>query len=280
MDFFINLFVIIDDLFKLLPTLPWKKLWRPSNMCASAIVTCMIFWIFCGFKTIKDLHWDLRSYYTSLFKIPWYKCFTEAVNRHWRDALLLLCVIIQMNRNMSWWRKKFIDATPIAVCNNKRIFDHRVCKWFSERGKSTMWWFFGFKVHIVVDDFGNLLSFCITPWNCDDRKVVKKMVRKLTGTLIADAWYVSWELVQDLHKMWITFLSWYKKNMKMLVTYWYLKLMKLRQIVETWFWMMKTWWNIVSSFARSVWGHFSRIIYNLLGYALRKLNSNADLAIS
>ena len=270
-DFIIQLFCLIDDLMKWLNQLPWKKKWRPPCMCASEVITCMLFGIFTWFKTVRDLHWDLVSYHNDIFTIPCYKNFLAWVHTYWRDALILLCAIIQMNRRFSWWRKKFIDATPVAVCNNKRIFDHKVAKWYAARWKSTMWWFFGFKVHIIVDELWNLLSFSITPWNCDDRKVVKKMVRKLTWILIADAWYVWAELVHDLHNMWITFLSWYKKNMKKLVTYWYLKFLKLRQIVETWFGMMKCWWTLVSSYARSIWWHFSRIIYNLLAYTIKRM---------
>lgn len=279
-DFIIQLFCMIDDLMKWLHQLPWKKKWRPACMWASEVVTCMLFGIFTWFKTIRDLHWDLMSYHDDLFTIPCYKNFLAWVHVYWRDALILLCAIIQMNRRFSWWRKKFIDATPVAVCNNKRIFDHKVAQWFAARWKSTMWRFFGFKVHIIVDEVWNLLSFSITPWNCDDRKVVKKMVRKLTWVLIADAWYVSSKLISDLHDMWITFLTWYKQNMKKLVTYWYLKFLKLRQIVETWFGMMKCWWTLVSSYARSIWWHFSRIVFNLLAYAIKRMAYNQCLSIS
>lgn len=279
-EFIIQLFILIDDLYQKLWMLPWKKVGRPRKMWPSEVITCMLFWIFSWLKTVKDLHRDLISYHEDLFDIPSYKSFVDGVNHYGRDALLLLCAFIQMNRNMSWWRNKFIDATPVAVCNNKRIFDHKVAAWYAERGKSTMWRFFGFKVHMIVDDTWNLLAFTISPWNTDDRKVVKRMVRKLTWVLIADAWYVSEKLVHDLKESWITFLSWYKKNMKKLVTHEYLRLHKLRQIVETWFGMMKCWWTLVSSYARSLWGHFSRIIYNLLAYCLRRSTYEAGLAIS
>ena len=279
-DFIYQLFCVVDDLMKLTHKLPWKKVWRKPFMTSQEVVTCMLFWIFTWLKTIRDLHRDLTSYHADLFKIPCYKNFLASVHAYWRDALILLCAIIQINRQHSWWRKKFIDATPVAVCNNKRIFDHKVAQWFAERWKSTMWWFFGFKVHIIVDEEWSLLSFSITPWNCDDRKVVKRMVKKLTWILIADAWYVWKELVSDLHEMWITFLSWYKQNMKKLVTHEYLKFLKLRQIVETWFGMMKCWWTLVSSYARSLWGHFSRIVFNLLAYAIKRLAYDKCLWIS
>ena len=140
--------------------------------------------------------------------------------------------------------------------------------------------FYGFKLHIIVDENWRLLSFSLSPGNTDDRKVVKKMVRKLKGLLIADAGYVSEDLAKTLNEMGIIFLTGYRKNMKKLVTQDYIKLTKLRQIVETWFWMMKCWWNLVSSYARSLNGHMARIIYNLLQYSVRKLDNNAPFAIS
>lgn len=281
-DFIIQLFVVIDDLMKLLPALPWKwvSIWRKRKMTASEVITCMLFGLMTWFKTMKDLYRDLASYHSESFNLPHYKNFVDSVNKYGREALILLSAIVQINRNNSWWRKMFIDATCIAVCHNKRIFTHKVCHWFAARWKSTMGRFFWFKTHIIVDELWNLMAFCITPWNTDDRKPVRKMVRKLTGTLIGDAWYVDAKLKEDLGKMWIAFISNYKKNMKVLVTKWFWKLMKLRQIVETGFWMMKCWWNLVSSYARSLGGHFSRIVYNLLGYALKNLLTNAPLSIS
>lgn len=258
----------------------WKSVWRPPKMSAPVAVTCMLFGIFIWFKTIKDIHRELMSYYQDTFTIPCYKNFVAAINEHWKTALILLCALIQCNRQQAGWRKKFIDATPIPVCNNKRIFTHKVTQWFAQRWKSTMWRFFWFKVHIIVDELWNLLSFSITPWNCDDRKVVKKMVRKITGTLMADAWYVWEKLMNELADMGVLFISWYKKNMKKLVTQSYLKFMKLRQIVETGFWMMKCWWSFVSSYARSLNGHFVRIVFNLLAYTIRRLSYNQDFLIS
>lgn len=278
----IELFVLIDDLIWTLNVL-WSdesKLWRKPMMWKSEIITCMIFWLFVWFKTVKSLYREIISYYQDCFRVPSYKNFLANINKCWKDAMILLCAILHANRTISQWRKMFIDASCVAVCHNKRIFGHKVCKWIAQRWKSTMGRFYGFKVHMIVDDQWNPLSFSITPWNTDDRKVVKRMVRKLTWVLIADAWYVGTELRNDLAKMWVLFLTWYKKNMKMLVTQRYNKVIKLRQIVETWFWMMKCWGNLVSSYARSVWWHLSRIVYNFLWYALKKLAWNQSLAIS
>lgn len=278
-DLIIQLFLFIDDFMKSLPVL-WNNVWRKPKMSASEVITCFVFGIMSWYKTIKDLHWDLISYHQDLFKIPCYKNFLEAVNKHSNEALKILVVIMENNNKNSWSDNKFIDATCIKVCHNKRIFNHKVCSWVAARWMSTMWRFFWFKLHMIVDKTGNLLSFSITPWNTDDRTPVRKLSKNIKWTLIADAWYVSEELRSDLSKEWILFLSNYKKNMKVLVTKWFHNLMKLRQIVETWFWMMKCWGNLVSSYSRSIWWHLARIIYNLLSYSLSKLNFWAILPIS
>ena len=67
----------------------------------------------------------------------------------------------------------FIDSTPIRVCKNKRIFKHKVFKGIATRGKSTMEYFFGFKLHIVINETGHIIVFQITQTNVDDRTLVK-----------------------------------------------------------------------------------------------------------
>ena len=48
------------------------------------------------------------------------------------------------------------DSTPIAVCDNLRIRRHRVFKGVAQRGKSSTGWFFGFKLHAVINHCGEL----------------------------------------------------------------------------------------------------------------------------
>ena len=68
----------------------------------------------------------------------------------------------------------FVDSTPIRVCNNKRIKRNKVFKGMAEVGRSTMGWFYGFKLHIVINDRGEILNFCITQANVDDRQPPKE----------------------------------------------------------------------------------------------------------
>jgi hypothetical protein len=92
----------------------------------------------------------------------------------------------------------FIDSTPLAVCHNARIHSHRVFDGRATRGKTSVGWFYGFKSHLVVNDLGELLAFCLTPGNVDDRNPVPKLATGLLGKLFGDKGYLSQLLAQHL----------------------------------------------------------------------------------
>ena len=64
----------------------------------------------------------------------------------------------------------FVDSTPLRVCKNQRIHIHKTFKGFAARGKCSMGWFFGFKLHLICNERGELLNFMVTPGDVDDRK--------------------------------------------------------------------------------------------------------------
>src|SRR6516164_7674430 len=92
----------------------------------------------------------------------------------------------------------FIDSTSLAVCRNPRIHQHRVFAGRAARGKTSVGWFFGFKLHLVVNDQGELLAFCVTPGNVDDRQPVHKLTKRIVGKLIGDKGYISQALFEHL----------------------------------------------------------------------------------
>ncbi|EQA61964.1 transposase, IS4-like family protein [Leptospira alexanderi serovar Manhao 3 str. L 60] len=51
----------------------------------------------------------------------------------------------------------------------------------AQRGKSSTGWFYGFKLHLIINDQGEILSFMITPGNVDDRnsKVIFPLVKNI-----------------------------------------------------------------------------------------------------
>jgi Transposase DDE domain len=92
----------------------------------------------------------------------------------------------------------FIDSTKLAVCHTARIRQHRVFAGRAQRGKTSVGWFYGFKLHLVVNDRGELLAFCLTPGNVDDRKPVPQLAKRLFGKLFGDKGYISQPLAQQL----------------------------------------------------------------------------------
>jgi hypothetical protein len=86
----------------------------------------------------------------------------------------------------------YTDSTPIRVCKNKRIKRNKMFKGIAEVGKSTMAWFYGFKLHLIVNEKGDILNFVITLGNDDDREPLKnqKFVEKIKGKLYADKGYI------------------------------------------------------------------------------------------
>jgi hypothetical protein len=95
----------------------------------------------------------------------------------------------------------FIDSTPLPVCHPARIRQHRVFAATAKRGKTSVGWFYGFKLHLIVNDRGEVLSFCLTPGNLDDRQPVPQLAqqaRHLFGKLFGDKGYISQALMEQL----------------------------------------------------------------------------------
>jgi hypothetical protein len=92
----------------------------------------------------------------------------------------------------------FVDSTPLAVCHNRRIPQHRVFRAVAERGKTSLGWFYGFKLHVVINHHGELLACQLTPGNVDDRRPVRKLAERLWGRLFGDKGYLSAPLTREL----------------------------------------------------------------------------------
>ncbi len=92
----------------------------------------------------------------------------------------------------------FIDSTAMAVCHNRRIREHKVVAGVAQRGTTSLGWFYGFKVHLVVNDHGELLGAQLTPGNTDVRKPLPKLARQLYGKLFGDKGYLSQALFRRL----------------------------------------------------------------------------------
>jgi Transposase DDE domain len=184
---------------------------RSSSLALSEVMTILVWFHASHYRTFKHFYLGsvLPSKRAEFPGLPSYTRFVELIPL----TLLPLCAYLQTRKGQSTGIQ-FIDSLPIRVCHNRRIGSHKVFAEWAQRGKSSMGWFYGFKLHLVINDRGQLLGLCLTPGNVDDRRPVKKLVRKLWGKLFGDRGYISQELFEQLWADGLQLITKLKRNMK------------------------------------------------------------------
>jgi hypothetical protein len=157
----------------------------------------------------------------------------------------------------------FIDSTALLVCDN-----HKVCAEFAQRGKGSLGWFYGFKLHLVINDGGELLACQITSGKVDDRKPVPALCKRLFGKLIADRGYVSQPFFEQLLDTFgVQLITKLRKNMKNRLLPWMDKLLlRKRAIIESVVDQLKNISQIEHTRHRSPINCFINIIAGLIAY--------------
>jgi len=162
-----------------------------------------------------------------------------------------------------------IDSTYLPVCHNKRIHSHKVFKKFAQRGKTTLGWFFGFKLHLVVNMKGELINFSVTEGNIDDRKVVDSLTQGLTGKLFGDKGYLSSDLFKTLYARGLKLVTKLRANMKnKLMDTKDKLLLKSRGFIESIIGQLKNKYIIHHTRYRSCWSMMINVMSGLIAYSL------------
>ncbi len=161
----------------------------------------------------------------------------------------------------------FVDATAIKVCHNKRITRHKVFAGLAERGKTSMGWFYGFKLHLMVNDQGEVLAFQLTPGNVDDRKPLPDMAKTLFGKLFGDRGYISQQLFEKLFAQGLELITPLRKNMKnRLMSLTDKLILRKRAIIETINDQLKNISQIEHTRHRSVANFLVNLLCGLIAY--------------
>jgi len=199
---------------RLLPGGKAPKWFPASCLSLSEVMTITVLFHLSGYRCFK---WYYQCYVCvhmrDFFPAPVsYNRFVELMGY----ALLPLLIYTQGFRRGKCNGISFIDSTPLKVCHNRRIYSHKVFKAYAARGKSSTGWFYGFKLHLVINDMGEACSFCLTPGNIDDRNfdVIGCLCRELSGRLFGDRGYISQELFERLYRQGIQLITKLRKNMK------------------------------------------------------------------
>lgn len=161
----------------------------------------------------------------------------------------------------------FVDSTPLAVCHNRRIQSHKVFEGMAQRGKTSMAWFYGFKLHLVLNDEGELLACHVTPGNVDDREPVCLLSRDLIGKLFGDKGYISQTLHDELLGQGLELLTGIRKNMKnRLLRLWDKLMLRKRSLIETVNDQLKNISQIEHTRHRSLSGFMVNLVAGLIAY--------------
>jgi hypothetical protein len=253
-----------------------KQRRRPSRIAPSEIMTIFIYFHMLRFR-------DFKTYYTRYVTVhlrehfPFLPSYSHMVNLL-KSILMPLCIFVQ-----SLTGEKtgiyFVDSMILKACHIKREKQHRVFKGLAKKAKSTIGWFFGFKLHLVINDKGETMAFKLTAGNVDDRKPVPDLVKHLVGKLFGDKGYISQELFEKLFQNGLQLVTRLKSNMKnKLMPVIDKILLRKRSLIETVNDQLKNISQIEHTRHRSVWNFMVNILGALAAYALQPKKPSLNLA--
>jgi len=170
------------------------------------------------------------------------------------------------------------DSTPLAVCHNLRIERHKVFQGVAQRGKSSTGWFYGFKLHAVINHRGELLAMKVTPGNVDDRKGLLAIASNLFGKLYADKGYIGKDFARKMKGKGIDVVTRVRKNMKEVVHSGFDQaLLRKRSLVETVFDELKNLCQIEHTRHRSLSNFAVNLMAGIVAYCLQPVKPRIAL---
>jgi len=164
----------------------------------------------------------------------------------------------------------FADSTKLAACHNRRIGRHKVFAGLAARGKTSMGWFYGLKLHFVINHKGQVVALRITPGNTADSAVLDEMTRHLAGKLYADKGYVGRALFAKLWRRGLHLITSIRRNMRnYLMPLADKAMLRKRFLIETVLDILKSEMGLEHSRHRSPVNAMVHVLSCLVAYAFR-----------
>lgn len=240
---------------------------RKSRLSLSEVMTIVIHFHQSGYRTFKSYY----QYYVQQYlhaEFPALVSYSRFV-RLMAQVFVPLTLYLMTHRGQCTGIS-FVDSTPIKVCHNRRIKRNKVFAGLAAQGRTTMGWFYGFKLHLVVNEYGEILSFQLTPGNIDDRKPVPVLFEGLVGKVFADKGYISKDLFAELLQEQVQLVTGLRKNMKNRLMPWADKLLlRKRSIIETINDQLKNISQIEHSRHRSFTNFLVNLVSGLIAYCFQ-----------
>ena len=241
-----------------------RKSTRVPGLEISEIITIILLFFRDNMLNFKAFYKKFKIEHKNDFpKMPTYERFCVLRQKAIPLMLRLFECVLSKTSN-----EAYIDATALRVSHNKRTNSHKVFKGIAEVGKSTMGWFYGFKLHLVIDLDGNIINAKLTKGNCDDRSPVEDLLKDFQGLICGDKGYISQSLFDRLFKKGIKLVTGLKSNMKnKLMNFNEKFLLRKRSLIESVFSVLKR-NGLEHSRHRSIYGFILHILGSLIAYQL------------
>ena len=253
-----------------------RKRLRKTQLSISEMMTIMILFHQSNYRTFK-------AFYTNYVQVFLHAAFPDLVSYPRFVALMLrafgpLCAYLNTLFG-ECSGISFVDSTPLAVCHNRRILWHKVFAGLAQRGKTSMGWFYGFKLHLVVNDRGELLAVRFTAGNLDDRKPVPILSQRLYGKLFGDRGYISRTLAEQLwQERKLLLITKLRRNMQNRLMLMLDKiLLRKRAIIESIIDQLKNISQIEHTRHRSPINFFVNVLAGLIAYCHRPKKPSLNL---
>lgn len=237
---------------------------KHCRLSLSEVMTIAIHFHQSSYRTFKDYYIKhvcehLTDYFPSLVS---YNRMVELM-----PNALTACLYYLSSRRGKVTGISFVDSTAIPVCHPKRISRNKVFKSTAKLSKSSMGWFFGFKLHLIINDCGEILSCKITPGNVDDRTHLPSMAQGISGQMFGDKGYIKKELFEQLLNQGLQLITPLKSNMKNKLMPMSDKLsLRKRSVIETVNDQLKNISYLVHSRHRSLHNFMLNLITALIAY--------------
>ncbi len=207
---------------------------RKGRMYDSEIMTILVLSHFSGYRTFKDyclngVQGRLRHDFPTAVS---YNRFVELMPR----VFIQMMLFMRLTAFGKCSGITFVDSTMIPVCHNMRRYFNKVSDGLAKDGRGTMGWCHGFKLHLLCNDSGEIINFCLTGANVDDRnpQVWNVLAKELFGKVFADRGYISQPLFDSLFDQGVHLVYGLRANMKnKLMPMWDKIMLRKRCIIET-----------------------------------------------
>jgi len=246
-----------------------KTVGPKRGLIISEIMTISIFYSMSNYKNFK-------SYYNNFILKYEHSCFPNAVSYgrfiELRQEILVPMLLFIKTRGLgNCDGVSIIDSTTLEVCHVRRASSHKLFKNIAQKGKSSTGWFYGFKLHLVINSHGEITNFHITPGNIADNNhdLLESVTQNVFGKLVGDKGYIG--AFKQLYDKGIQLIHGIRKNMKnVLMTAYDKFLLKKRGVIESVIGLLKEMFGLESSKNRSKIAYFVQICSAIAAYNFKE----------